>query len=541
LKNNILGKKISLVIILFIILASFLPTISGTFGKNTLQLGTKKEILHQSNFAVWEQLVGGDNQGFGKNTNIGIRGIEVYNGELYLGTQSFNKSKILEVSNLQNIINKDHISLEGFFPNLPFNLKEKTLISTIFSRYLRYSNYYFLMLLLSRSLNLAMNARAKMSDGCEVWKYNQSNGKWSQLIGDNNDADLPVGFGDTRNLAASIIKEYKGKLYIGTWTSPLQGCELWRYDGNKWEQVVGKNALVKGGFNDSNNIAVWCMEEFNEYLYVGTMNWDYTDNGGCQVWRSKDGIHWSKVIDRGFRDFLPDLKQNVHNTYAWSIIIFQDQLYIGTFNTNSVFGFENSGCQLWRTLDGLSWEKVDCPGGDGFGEPENYGIRSMAVYHNELYVASATDAYQPNGLNVQGCEIWKYDSETWTEVIGEGMSNHDEKDGFGTKWNKYIWSIVVSSDDRLWVGTLNMQIRVIGENTKGCEVWCFNGTNWVPIVKDEIGEIDNGFGNIYNEGARVMKEYPPGSSNIVVGTFKVVKPPKLSEGCEVWMRNVSIF
>ncbi len=536
--TKILRKRISLVIILFIILASFLPTISGTPEKNGLEFGVKKETLYQSDIAEWEQLIGGDNQGFGKNTNIGIRGIEVYNSELYLGTQSFNKSKMMEAPDLHNIITMDFLSIEGLFLDLSFNLREKTLLSFIFSRCLRYTNSYFLTLLLSRSLNLAMSARAKMSDGCEVWKYNQSNDSWSQLVGDNTEADLPIGFGDTRNLAASVIKEFKGKLYIGTWTSPLGGCELWRYDGNNWEQVVGKNALVKGGFNDSYNIAVWCMEEFNEYLYVGTMNWGYTDNGGCQVWRSKDGIHWSMVVDRGFRDFLPESEQNVHNTYAWSIITFKDQLYIGTFNTNSVFGFENSGCQLFRTLDGMNWEKVDCPGGDGFGEPENYGIRSMAVYHGELYVASATDAYQPNGPNVQGCEIWKYDGETWTEIIGDGKSNVTEKDGFGTKWNKYIWSIVATSDDKLWVGTLNMQIRVIGENTKGCEVWCFDGTNWAPVVKNELGEIDNGFGNIYNEGARVMKEYPPGSGNIVVGTFKVVKPPKISEGCEVWMRNV---
>lgn len=97
--------------------------------------------------------------------------------------------------------------------------------------------------------------------------------------------------------------------------------------------------------------------------------------------------------------------------------------------------------------------------------------------------------------------------------------------------------MIVSSDNKLWVGTLNMQIRALGENTKGCEVWYYNETSWMPIVKDEVGEIDNGFGYIYNEGARVMIEYPRGSGNAVVGTFKVVKPPKLSEGCEVWMRN----
>ena len=96
--------------------------------------------------------------------------------------------------------------------------------------------------------------------------------------------------------------------------------------------------------------------------------------------------------------------------------------------------------------------------------------------------------------------------------------------------------MIVSSDNKLWVGTLNMQIRMIGEDTKGCEVWCYNGTKWMPIVKESTGEIDNGFGNIYNEGARGMIEYPAGSGNIVVGTFKLTKPFETSEGCEIWMR-----
>ena len=266
------------------------------------------------------------------------------------------------------------------------------------------------------------------------------------------------------------------------------------------------------------------------------MNWGYTDSGGCQIWRTQDGIHWSRVLDRGFRDFLPETEQNVHNTYAWGAEVFQDYLYIGTFNTNSVFRLQNSGCQLWRTSDGEDWEEVECPGGDGFGEKENYGIRHMVVYNDELYVATATDAYQPNGPNVQGCEIWKYDGENWTEIIGEDRSNPDEKDGFGTKWNKYIWSMTVSSDNKLWVGTLNMQIRMIGENTKGCEIWCYNGTSWMPIVKDDVGEMENGFGYIYNEGARGMIEYPAESGNIVVGTFKLVKPYKILEGCEIWVR-----
>jgi len=537
LKNSAFRKKLTLTLVCLFVTASYLPIINGSETKYDSVTTSKNQYENQLTSSEWRQLIGEENAGFGKNTNIGLRGIEIFNDELYLGTQSFNKSKILDCPSIDAIINFNRFFDNDLSQSLTIITMKRNPFSFILSRNLKYFNY-FIEPWLSSSLNLAMHMRAKMSDGCEIWRYNYSTDAWNQIIGDRSNADMSSGFGDNKNLAASVFKEFKGKLYVGTWTSPLNGCEIWRYDGIYWEQLIGKNAVIKGGFNDSNNIAAWCMEEFNGCLYVGTMNWDYTSIGGCQVWRTNNGNDWEKVVDRGFRDFLSDSEQNVHNTYAWSVCIYKDQLYIGTFNTNSVFSMDNSGCQLWRSSEGINWEKVSFPGGNGFGEPENYGVRSMAVYQDDLYIATATDAYQPNGLNVQGCEIWKFDGENWTEMIGEGKSDNFEKDGFGNKWNKYIWSIDVSSDDKLWAGTLNMQIRVIGENTEGCEVWCYDGESWKPIVKNEIGEIENGFGYLYNEGARVMKELPVGSGNIVIGTFKVVKPPKISEGCEVWIREI---
>ena len=536
MKNSTLRKNLVLTIIFFIVMSA-VPNISGTIGSDSLNFEKNDKNAHQESFSEWKQLIGNESAGFGRSTTMAIRGVEIFKDELYIGTQSLNKSKLLGSPGLDRIMNDGYLLYGGLSEHLPFIFEKKLLLPILISRRFEYNNHNFLMFWLSMSLNLAMHMRARMSDGCEVWKYNSSLDTWSQLIGDRPEADMPKGFGDTKTLAASVIKKFKGKLYVGTWTSPLKGCEIWRYDGSNWEQVVGENALIKGGFNDSKNIAAWSIEEFNNYLYVGTMNWDYTDSGSCQIWRTQDGIHWSKVVDRGFRDFLPESEQNVHNTYAWSAEVFQDHLYIGTFNTNSVFRFKNAGFQLLRTSNGEDWEKVEVPGGDGFGEKENYGIRCMAVYNDELYVATATDGYQLNGPNVQGFEIYKYDGANWTEVIGEGRINPDEKDGFGSKWNKYVWSMIVSSDNKLWVGTLNMQIRMIGEDTKGCEVWSYNGTKWMPIVKEDIGEIDNGFGNIYNEGARGMIEYPPGSGNIVVGTFKLTKPFETSEGCEIWMRH----
>jgi hypothetical protein len=74
--------------------------------------------------------------------------------------------------------------------------------------------------------------------------------------------------------------------------------------------------------------------------------------------------------------------------------------------------------------------------------------------------------------------------------------------------------------------------------SKGCEVWCYNGTDLIASVEDVNGEEDNGFGQWFNRGARSMIEYPVGSGNVVVGTMTVNNPLDKDveeEGCEIWM------
>ena len=495
------GKIVGIAVIMTILSPSIIPVSS----QNELAI----------NEANWKELMSADEKiEFCKGSNVAIRGMAVYKDELYLGTQSFNQ---------KNVLSYKDIILAGFFP----------LFLKLFK-----NQGSLLELIACKMIFRFMHLRSRASDGCQVWKYNYSDDKCTQLVGPNPDADLPAGFGDTKTIAASIIIEFKGDLYVGTWNTPKGiGGELWRYDGNSWEQVVGRNAKINGGFNNSDNNAFWSAESFNDHLYIGTMNWNCINEGGCQIWRSEDGNTWEKVVDRGFRDFLPENQQFFHNSYAWDLKVYKDKLYAGTFNCNSLFKLPEGGCQLWRTDDGENWEKVDIPNGNGFGNEENYGIRRMEVYKDELYVAVAANAYQFNGENVQACELWKYDGMNWTQIIGDQQTNPYEKDGFGSRYNKYIWSMTVTSDDYLWVGTLNTQhLRFMNEDTKGCEVWRYDGSKWEPIAKTGEGEIDSGFGYGLTQGARAMIEYPIGSNNIVIGTFTMVKPWMQKRPCDIWTR-----
>jgi len=487
----------------------------------------------------WQQLT---TDGFGKSSNYATRGMEIFNGELYIGTQN------------------------NFLPNSVTERDKHTWCCAG----LFYPDFYDWFGNLSRiPLRIIFHVATIASEGCELWKYNYSTDTLIKVIGKDSISGIGNGFNYHFNAAASVLKEFKGYLYVGTWNTPIgsvlhperKGCEIWRSpDGIQWEQVVGDHApYVQGGFGNPDNMGAWSIAEFNEYLYVGTMNWDFSDTGGCEVWRSSDGLHWEQVVADGFRPFMTEQEKekSAVNTYAWVMQEYQGQLYMGTFNARLwLFDDTGTGGQLWRTTDGILWEKVRLPDGlsggfkDGFGEGENYGIRRMIIYNDELYIGGASSF-----LHNHGCELWKYNGTKWTPLISDDnpLSNQHKylSDGFGNPMNKYMWSMVVTSENKLWVGTMNCQVytpllfergmehELFDSATEGCEIWCFDGTNWKPIISNRGGFKPNGMGDAGNLGARSMIEYPENSGNIIVGTFKLFNPdPNLPrEGCELWIRH----
>ena len=316
-------------------------------------------------------------------------------------------------------------------------------------------------------------------NGAQLWRMD-AGGAWTPMITN--------GFGITRNIGIDHLAEFNGQLYAGTWADAVNGGEVWRsQNGVSWERVVSQ------GFGDPTNTEVFHLAVFSNTLYATT--WSNTSTHGTEIWRSGDGQNWTQVVSNGLGE--------ARNYVGLSAEVFNGNLYVGTGKsiTSTL-----PGCEIWRTADGLAWTKVisdgfgnpGCynvsslaafqgnlyaglgvfdlsagvnPGGEvwrcsaasgcdevtdwirlamkGFNNPKNYNIGALMVSGSYLYAV----AYN----STTGIEVWRTaDGTNWERVSAGGFG--DSNNG-GPYWG----NSVIVHNNRLYIGTTN------GAN--GGEIW----------------------------------------------------------------------
>ena len=119
-----------------------------------------------------------------------------------------------------------------------------------------------------------------------------------------------------------------------------------------------------------------------------------------------DGSAWERVSMPGF--------DSDNNFSVVAMAEFQGRLYAMTRN-------QAEGAEVWRTNE-TGWEQVAFPSGatNGFyGNPWLNNVWGrMLVFNDKLYFG-VSSGLQGNYLGSTGCEIWRYDGETWEAVISD--------------------------------------------------------------------------------------------------------------------------
>lgn len=288
------------------------------------------------------------------------------------------------------------------------------------------------------------------------------------------------GFGNPFNHYSWSMITWDSHIYVGTY-NPTEGGEIWRYDGNNWEQVVSgglttpenegfrssevfngalylgamnKNgaqllrsengtdweAIMTGGFGVKDNVVIRALQSFGGYLYVGLQN---TADGPAQLYRSSDGLNFTPVNLDGFGD--PD------NNSMHTMTVFKDQLYVATRHRTT------PGYQVWRSSNGVDFEIVVGPGTDykgGFGSRSgNHAPLDLHVFDGRMYIG---------GADIRGFEVWRTpDGVTYEQVASKGLKD---------KGNMYSWRFA-TFDGQIWLGTYNVYNLLFGPGHKGAGLW----------------------------------------------------------------------
>ncbi len=138
------------------------------------------------------------------------------------------------------------------------------------------------------------------------------------------------------------------------------------------------------------------MAVFEGNLYAGLSNMET----GAELWQTSNGTTWTQVNVDGFND--------TNNRRVITLAEFDGQLYAGTQNYNPSLGV-SFGAQVWRSPDGMTWEKVVDA---GFGDADNWGVGGLVVYRVR-FTPSPTSYHYADPTETKGMEVWRsYDRQS---------------------------------------------------------------------------------------------------------------------------------
>lgn len=324
------------------------------------------------------------------------------------------------------------------------------------------------------------------------------------------------GFTDRNNSYAPAAIEFKGYLYLSTVAnqagfifskSHKLGGDIWRsQDGIKWEQVgaPGLGNTHNSSFNfvtfhnrlfalannlNDHGIEIWVSEDGLHFTQIekggfGDPHNDWVEGfvfndrlivvvsgaaSGPQIWVSDDGLAFRQTESGGLGD-----KGNTGFATVRTQPVLDGKLYVGTSNPST-------GGEIWRTSDGLLWERV---ADKGLERSSNTSLNPFLVFNRHLYAIGVS----AGGLDkLKGLEVYRSaDGVAWQKVVTDGFGQGKERNVTGT---------LVEFKGRLYLTTNTMDPRILlpGRPSerlapRGFQLWVSDdGAKWTQIGKDGFG------------------------------------------------------
>jgi hypothetical protein len=198
-----------------------------------------------------------------------------------------------------------------------------------------------------------------------------------------------------------------------------------------WSKVLeggGGRPVAEGEL--AANVGVSHMGQHGDHLYMGVAETAFFDPTLAEIFRLRPDLTWDLVVgaprdpDAEILNFNCNLDEISglclpvggrglgigggppyfipgSASYVWRLQSHTDgHLYAGTLDLAGYAGIGTAGFDLWRSPDGESWSPVS---DDGFGNPLNYGLRTMVSTDLGLFVGTANPF---NDYSSGGAEVW---------------------------------------------------------------------------------------------------------------------------------------
>ncbi|MFQ5505239.1 MAG: hypothetical protein ACE5F1_10630 [Planctomycetota bacterium] len=187
------------------------------------------------------------------------------------------------------------------------------------------------------------------------------------------------------------------------------------------------------------------------------------NENGCELWRSTDGRSFERLADKGLLEW----GGNRHHTVITSFVEYKRDLYAGTWATG------DDRCKIFRSTDGFRFELFMTNGFARHGAPSPNGNRAatyMIVHNGKLYVGVYNPKYGP--------QLWRYDGTSWRMLVSKGNFGREA----GTN-NTDVTTLVV------YKGQLHLSTENIGS---GSQVWRMSAAS--DFIFDRLNVSGFGFG-----------------------------------------------
>ena len=222
----------------------------------------------------------------------------------------------------------------------------------------------------------------------------------------------------------------------------LGGCSrVAKLTDNGWELIVDANVdendtgTNENGFGDgmgctltNGNFLPWSLTSFKDKLMAGIQTLVgarvlYSTNGS-----SEDGSWFYSVggdgtLPAGFDGIINGGIPTMHQNVAVNLFPFEDYLYAGLVATYApTMGATEeylTGSHIWKTGDGINWQKVT---GDGFGDDYVVGFEGFTTFANALYV-SASKGASSSTEGLGGAKIFRLIPGNPEDIDADGISN----------------------------------------------------------------------------------------------------------------------